>query len=288
MATPTKQQNDETQATVDTIIHGAPYRIAFEDLDFLAGDDLRPVRLQLEFLKPEWYLRQHKIRSTIVVFGSARILAPDVAREQLDTLLRAPRHGDAEWEQATQRARKQLAYSRYYEEARSFGERVSRQFQQEHRRDFVVITGGGPGIMEAANRGAHDIGARTIGLNITLPYEQVPNPYVSPELCFQFHYFALRKMHFLLRAKALVAFPGGFGTMDELFDALTLVQTRKMAAMPIILIGREFWSRAIDFDMLVEEGMIARRDRELFKIVDSTDEAVDILAEFYHHAPPPD
>jgi uncharacterized protein (TIGR00730 family) len=241
--------------------------------------------LQLELLKPEHYLRRHDIRSTVVVFGSARILPPNVARQRLDNLLqRQAASGDRNLDAAVAQARKEHHYSAYYEEARRFAQILSRKFQVEGCREFVVVTGGGPGIMEAANRGSHDIGMRSVGLNIALPREQAPNPYISPELCFQFRYFALRKMHFLLRAKALVAFPGGYGTLDELFEALTLVQTGKIARIPIVLVGTSFWRRAVDFEFLVEEGMISREDADLFHTVDSAEAAVDLLCSFYQRS----
>lgn len=264
------------------------YRLASEDLEFLAKDDLRPLRLQLELLKPEWYLRQEDVRSTIVVFGSARILPPEVAGKRVAQLEAAVRDkpDDPQLRSELGRAHRQQAYSRYYEEARQFSAFVSRRFQEEGRRDFVVVTGGGPGIMEAANRGAREADARSIGFNITLPHEQAPNPFVSPELCFQFRYFAIRKMHFLLRAKALVAFPGGYGTMDELFEVLTLIQTGKIAPMPVVLIGRDFWTRAIDFDFLVEEGVVDPDDIALFQIVDHGEQAVQIVHDFYGGRPP--
>lgn len=264
------------------------YRLASEDLEFLAKDDLRPLRLQLELLKPEWYLRQEDVRSTIVVFGSARILSPEIAGRRVAELEAAVRQNpdDPQLRSELGQARKRQTYSRYYEEARQFSAFVSRRFQQEGRRDFVVVTGGGPGIMEAANRGAHEAGARSIGFNITLPHEQAPNAFVSPELCFRFRYFAIRKMHLLLRAKALVVFPGGFGTMDELFEVLTLIQTGKIARMPVVLIGRDFWSRAIDFDFLVEEGVIERNDIALFQIVECSAQAVQIVHDFYGGRPP--
>jgi len=278
----------ECEALVRAIMESPSYRLAYEDLDFLTSDDLRPLRLQLELLKPERYLRRHNIHSTIVVFGSARLLPPAQARARLAGL--DERAGAQSEDPALMaeivRSRKQLEYARYYEEARRFAEIVSRHFQQQQRRDFVAVTGGGPGIMEAANRGAHDAGGRSIGLNITLPHEQAPNPYVSPELCFRFRYFGLRKMHFLLRAKALVAFPGGYGTLDELFEVLTLVQTGKVARIPIVLFGRDFWRRVVDFDFLVEEGMIGVADAELFAIVDTAEEAVAVLHDFYQGIPP--
>ena len=259
-----------------------------EDIEFLASDDLRPLRLQLEMLKPERQLRRHKVRSTVVVFGSARLVPEPQARAQLAVLEQRSRAQPTDPMLAVQiaQARKRLDYARYYEEARRFAEIVSRRFQQEQRRDFVVVTGGGPGIMQAANRGAHDAGARSIGLNITLPHEQAPNPFISPELCFRFHYFGLRKMHFLLRARALVAFPGGYGTLDELFEVLTLVQTGKVPRVPIVLVGAAFWRRAIDFDFLVEEGLIDAEDVRLFAVVETAQEIVAVLQAFYGGVPP--
>lgn len=280
--------DSEREALVRAIHESPSYRLAHEDPDFLTSDDLRPVRLQLELLKPERYLRQHNIHSTIVVFGSARLQSPAQARAQLKALEQGAggQSGDPALQAEIARARKQLEYARYYDEARRFADIVSRRFQQQQRRDFVVVTGGGPGIMEAANRGAYEAGAHSIGLNITLPHEQAPNPFISPELCFQFRYFGLRKMHFLLRAKALVSFPGGYGTLDELFETLTLVQTGKVERMPIVLVGERFWRRAIDFEFLVEEGLISRRDLDLFTIVDSADDAVAVLQDFYKGVPP--
>lgn len=287
-ATGVSASDTERDALSQAISASPSYRLAYEDPDFLGSDDLRPLRLQLELSKPEYYLRQHNIQSTIVVFGSARLLPPDQARAQLETLQQAAgeQARDAALERGIFRARKQLEYARYYDEARRLSAIVSRHFQQHQRKDFVVMTGGGPGIMEAANRGAHDVGAHSIGLNITLPQEQAPNPFISPELCFQFRYFALRKMHFLLRAKGLVAFPGGYGTLDELFETLTLVQTRKIEPMPIVLVGKRFWRRLVDFEFLVEEGMISRIDLDLFSIVDCADEAVAVLRDFYRGVPP--
>jgi uncharacterized protein (TIGR00730 family) len=278
----TRQVDSEGTAS---ITDSPAYRLAFEDVDFLHDPDLRPVRLQLELLKPEKHLREHRIRSTIVVFGSARIPAPDVGDDD-QASSSDDRPADTTKPRNEIAARRRVVYGRYYDEARRFAQIVSRRFQEAARRDFVIVTGGGPRIMEAANRGAADVGGRSVALNITLPHEQAPNPFVTPDLCFRFHYFALRKMHFLLRAKALVAFPGGFGTFDELFEALTLVQTRKIAPMPIVLIGDAFWRRAVNFDFLVEEGMIAPSDVELFHIVDSADEAIKVLYEFYGGVPP--
>jgi uncharacterized protein (TIGR00730 family) len=240
------------------------YRLAFADLDFLLRDELRPVRLQLEQLKPEMLLREHRIDSTIVVFGSARILAPEAAA----TPPRAP--GCV------------LDPERTYAAAREFARLVSRA-GQEHgpTRRFVIMTGGGPGVMEAANRGAHDVGAESIGLNIVLPHEQAPNSYITPELCFQFHYFAIRKLHFMLRARALVCFPGGYGTLDELFEALNLVQTGKAEPMPILLFDERYWRRIIDFEAMVEEGVIAPADLQLFRYVESAEAAWRTICAHY-------
>jgi uncharacterized protein (TIGR00730 family) len=230
--------------------------------------------MQLELLKPELVQQEHGIRSTIVIFGSARIPPRDVAEQALAA---AEAVGDAA---AIARARTQLRMSRYYEEARRFARLVT---EASRRLDppIYVVTGGGPGIMEAGNRGAYEAGGKSIGLNIVLPHEQEPNPYVTPELCFLFHYFGLRKMHFLIRSIALVCFPGGFGTMDELFEVLTLVQTGKCRKRPILLFGREFWSRLINFDVLVESGMISPDDVHLFQYVESAEEAWQLISETY-------
>ena len=274
---------EERKRLVERILASPTYKLAFEDLEFLREDDLRPVRLQLELLKPERQLYRHHIKTTVVVFGSARVPSPEAAAPELAELERRAKTEEMTegLESALQKARKRVLYSVYYDEARKFGRLISERFQEEHKRHFVVITGGGPGIMEAANRGAHDVGCRSVGLNIEIPHEQEPNPYITPELCFFFHYFALRKMHFMMRARALVAFPGGFGTLDELTDALTLIQTKKIEPMPIILIGEEYWKRVLDFDFLVEEGMIAEHDAKLVTFLDRAEDAVQYIEEFY-------
>jgi len=255
------------------------YRLAFDDPEFLLRDELRPVRLQLELLKPELIQKEERIESTVVFFGSARIPDPETAERELRILEgeAGRRNEPAVWKQL-ERNRKILGNSRYYEHARTLARLISSECQCNDRRTLVVITGGGGGIMEAANRGAQDAGAKSIALNIVLPHEQYPNPYVPPELSFRFHYFAVRKMHFLMRARALVAFPGGFGTLDELFETLTLVQTHKMKRIPILLFGREFWDRVINFHVLVEEGTIAPGDVNLFQFVESAEEAWSILS----------
>ena len=260
--------------------YGGPesaYRLAFTDQDFLLREELRPVRMQLELLKPELVQQERGIESTIVIFGSARILPEDVARERV---AEAEAGGDPA---ALARARMQLEMSRYYEEARAFAALVTRRSASLDA-PIHVVTGGGPGVMEAGNRGAHEAGGESIGLNIVLPHEQEPNPYITPELCFQFHYFALRKMHFLIRSIALVCFPGGFGTLDELFEVMTLQQTGKIRRRPILLFGRAFWERLVDFDHLVDTGMISEADKGLFHYVETAEEAWTALATHYGFA----
>jgi len=259
------------------------YELAFLDHEFLLHKSLRSVRLQLELLKPELSQQKLKIESTIVVFGSARVLAPEVAKQQLkeaqQNLKQHP--SQTRYQQAVEVAKKNLAKSRLYQETERFSQLVSERCQKNRQRHFVIVTGGGPGIMEAANRGAHRVKAKSIGLNIVLPYEQAPNPYISPELCFQFHYFAVRKMHFLIRARALVCLPGGYGTLDELFEALTLLQTKKIKPIPLLLFSKNYWSKLINFNLLVSEGMISADDLKFFHYVESAEEAWQIIAEFY-------
>ena len=250
------------------------YRLAFTDTEFLLREELRPVRMQLELLKPELVQQEMGIQSTIVMFGSARIKPPDEALHALQ----AARVGCDEAD--IKRAENVVAMSHFYEEARRFAA-IATDRSRAHDSPIYVVTGGGPGIMEAGNRGAHDVGGKSIGLNIVLPHEQAPNPYITPELCFQFHYFALRKMHFLMRSIALVCFPGGFGTLDELFETITLVQTGKSRKRPILLFGRTFWQRLIDFDYLVETGMVSIGDLALFRFVETAEEAWEALATHY-------
>jgi hypothetical protein len=275
---PTNQQRTPQQSSPSFIL-------AYEDEDFLRRPELRPVRMQLELLKPEMILAEQNVRSTIVVFGSTQITERPAALERLaaarQALTASP--DDPALARAVARAERLLAKCDYYDAAREFG-RISSCCQLDGRCDYVVMTGGGPGIMEAANRGACDAGAKSIGLNITLPQEQHPNQYITPELCFQFHYFALRKMHFLLRAKALVVFPGGFGTMDELFEVLTLRQTSRMQEIPVILFGRAYWEKVINFQFLADEGVIADEHLKLIQFAESAQEAWDIIARFHNHA----
>ncbi|MBN1442918.1 MAG: LOG family protein [Planctomycetes bacterium] len=260
------------------------YVLAYTDEDFLMRTELRPVRLQLELLKAEIIQQEEEVGTTFVIFGSSRILEPERARRRLaeaeEALARDP--DNPEQVEEVRILRRMEASSRYYEEARKLARLVSKSHSDSGRNHFVVCTGGGPGIMEAANRGAHDVGSKSIGLNIVLPFEQAPNPYISPELCFQFHYFAVRKMHFLMRACALIAFPGGFGTFDELFETLTLIQTGKIAPMPLLLFSREFWSQAVNFDFLIEEGVISPDDVHLFHYVETAEEAWQFVADFYN------
>ncbi len=256
------------------------YRLAYKDLDFLLRDELRPVRLQLELLKPELILQEHGIEHTIVIFGSTRIPEPTVARKVLEES-----EGNARKDPTNESlalrvriARSLFEKSKYYEEARKLASLISKSNKVSDNSKYVVVTGGGPGIMEAANRGAHEVGAESIGLNIVLPFEQKPNEYITPELCFQFHYFAIRKMHFLMRARALVVFPGGFGTLDELFETLTLIQTKKIKPIPVLMFGRKFWEKVINFEALIEEGTISPEDLHLFQYVESAEEAWELIS----------
>src|SRR5690606_31930279 len=242
------------------------YRLAWDDLDFLTHRDLRPVRLQLELLKAEMHLAERGIRSTVVLFGGARI----------------PEPGGKAWAARNEvQERNLLANARYDDEARKFARLCSEYSARSYHREFVIVTGGGPGVMEAGNRGAADVGAPSIGLSIVLPHEQAPNHYVTPDLCFNFHYFAIRKMHFLMRAKAIAVFPGGFGTMDELFESLTLIQTGRMERVPLLLFGKEFWERVVDLDYLAEQGTISPGDSDLLIRVDTAEEAWEAIREFY-------
>lgn len=259
------------------------YELAFLDHDFLLHKSLRSVRLQLELLKPELSQQKLRIESTIVVFGGSRIPDHETAKKQLKQAQQKLKKNPASttYKHAIKTAKKELEKSKYYQEAQRFGQIVSKCCQKNRRRHFVIVTGGGPGIMEAANRGAQEVKAKSIGLNIVLPYEQSPNAYISPELCFQFHYFAIRKMHFLIRARALVCFPGGYGTLDELFEALTLLQTKKIKPIPLLLFGKKYWSKLFNFKILVDEGMINPGDLKLFQYVESAEEAWKIIAKFY-------
>jgi uncharacterized protein (TIGR00730 family) len=266
---------------VRELLASPTYRQADKDLDFLDSEDTRGVRLQIDYSKAELELRRRGVEHTIVVFGSTRIREPAAAARRVraiqEQLSASP--GDAELQRLLAIAERLHAKSRYYDVARELGRLVGGCGSDGIDCRLLLMTGGGPGVMEAANRGAHDIGAPSAGLNISLPREQFPNPYMSPDLCFRFHYFAMRKLHFLLRARALVAFPGGYGTFDEVFETLTLVQSRTIAPVPVVLVGEEYWRRAVDFDFLVDEGVIEREDRELFWFAESAGEVwTSILA----------
>ena len=255
------------------------YKLAFQDSEFLLREDLRPVRFQLELLKPELLLNEADIGSTFVFYGSARIPPPELA----DALVAAATNAE---QQAV--AERLKAKARYYEVARKLARLASRcGCDEEGKRHFVICSGGGPSIMEAANRGAFEEGQESIGLNIVLPHEQLPNRYVTPDLSFQFHYFALRKMHFLLRARAVAVFPGGYGTFDELFELLTLVQTGKVRPLPILLFGRDYWNRVVNFEAMVEEGVIAPHDLDLIHWSEEAEEAWDFVLRFYAEHPSP-
>lgn len=257
---------DSAKHVPDTPQTRAPaYRLAFADDEFLCRDELRPVRLQLELLKPEMILDERGINSTIVLFGGARI--PEPAKKE------------------TARTKTLADLSVFYDEAREFARLMTLQSMQSYGRENVIVTGGGPGVMEAGNRGAMDAGGASIGLNIVLPHEQAPNEYVTPELCFNFHYFAIRKMHFLMRARAICVFPGGFGTLDEMFEALTLIQTGRMNRVPFLLFGKEFWTKIINWDALSDAGTISAEDLDLFRFVDTAQEAIDVIENWNTNTP---
>jgi uncharacterized protein (TIGR00730 family) len=277
-------EDPDAPARLKAILASESYLLAEQDLGFLARDEARGVRLQIEYLKPETLLQEHAVRDTVVVYGSTRIQEPDAARRSVEALRQAleadPRNAILMRKLAV--GERILAKSRYYEIARELGRLVGSSRDGDGSRSRLVITtGGGPGIMEAANRGAFDVGAKSVGLNINLPHEQYPNPYITPDLCFRFHYFALRKMHLLQRAKALVAFPGGYGTLDELFEVLTLVQTRKIKPVPIVLVGEAYWGRAVDVEFLADEGVIDAEDRELFWFAETADEIWNSILDWY-------
>lgn len=244
------------------------YRLAYVDTDFLCREELRPIRLQLELLKTEMALTERGINSTVVMFGGARI----------------PEPGGKAWAARNETQKRNLEQSSiYYEEARKFARLCTDYGAKSGHLEYVVVTGGGPGVMEAGNRGAADVEGPSIGLNIVLPHEQAPNPYVTPELSFNFHYFAIRKMHFLMRAKAVVIFPGGFGTLDELFETLTLIQTKRMAPIPLILFGEKFWRSVVNFEFLADFGTIAPEDMELLHFAETADDAWNIISAYYEH-----
>jgi uncharacterized protein (TIGR00730 family) len=249
-------------------MENASYRLAYTDEEFISRDELRAVRLQLEWLKPDLVQEEHNINSTVAIFGGSRFQEPGIKSKSIGTERYVKQDSIAQNIQNN---------SSYYQMARSLAQKITRLSLQHDGHEFVVVTGGGPGIMEAANRGASDIGGKSIGLNIVLPFEQKPNPYITPDLCFQFHYFAVRKMHFLKRAKGLVVFPGGFGTLDELFEILTLIPTKKIKPVPVVLVGKEYWKSLINLEFLIDQGAIAAEDVALIQWANSDDEAFDYL-----------
>ena len=279
------KDNHDAQAgkRVEAILNNPGYRQADQDVDFLNQNETRGVRLQIDYQKAETLLEKAGIEHSIVLFGSARLLPRSLAQKRLnayeDSLNDDPNNKHLQKEVAT--ARRQLENSKYYDEAREFGKLVGNSGGGPCDCRLTLFTGGGPGLMEAANRGAFDVGAKSVGLNISLPFEQLPNSYIAPELCFRFHYFAMRKLHFVKRAKALVAFPGGFGTLDELFGLLTLVQTGKVEPVPIVLVGKDYWKQVLDFDFLVNDGFIEEEDRELFTITDTAHDAWNAILRWY-------
>jgi uncharacterized protein (TIGR00730 family) len=284
------EEDPDSAKRIQAILESPSYREADEDVQFLQSDEARGLRLQLDYLKPQLLLDQHDIRQTIVVFGGTRIQEPAAATRKVAELRTALAADPTNRELAgrLQIEERLLAKSLYYDVAREFGRLVSQNGKgSRNASPLVVVTGGGPGIMEAANRGAFDIGAKTIGLNIHLPHEQYPNPYITPELCFRFHYFALRKLHFLMRAKALVAFPGGYGTLDELFETLALVQTRTIKPVPVVLVGERYWRQAFNVDFLVDEGVIDAEDRELFWFAETAQDIWDGIVRWHEDAGAP-
>ena len=275
--------SDAAAANRLEILKSPSYQLAEVDVDFLGRKENRPLRMQLELLKTETLLREHQIDATVVVFGGTQIMpreqAEAVLHEATQNAKEAP--GDPKVMRALERAKRIMAKSHFYDEAREFAQIVSTAATAKGKQKLVIMTGGGPGVMEAANRGAFEAGAMSVGLNIDLPHEQEPNPYITPDLCFQFHYFAMRKFHFVLRAAALVVFPGGYGTLDELFDTLCLRQTRRMQQIPVILYGREYWDGIINFQKLADEGVVDDEDLKLIDYAETPQQAWDIIAKFH-------
>ncbi|MEN4044912.1 MULTISPECIES: TIGR00730 family Rossman fold protein [Sulfurimonas] len=278
-----QEEDPQSLELIKTIMQSPTYAMAEEDKEFINSYEARGVRLELDYLKPELQMNKHGIEHTIVVFGSARIVEKETAMKRLsaigEMLQKKPNNRDLLHELYV--AERMVGKSIYYDDARKFGQLVGKSGKSAEDCRVTVMTGGGPGIMEAANRGAYDVGAKSIGLNIKLPHEQYPNPYITPDLCFLFHYFAIRKLHFLNRAKALVIYPGGFGTFDELFETLTLIQTRKSQTIPVVLVGKSYWNKAIDFEFLKDEGVIAPQDTEIITFADNAEEAWEYILSWH-------
>lgn len=276
-------KDNQQQQLVKNLLDSQTYKVAEEDERFIKSYESRGIRLELDYLKAELIMNSFGIKHTIVVFGSSRIREKRVAKEIVESLQEELKQNpnSEELQQKVDSAQKLLEKSFYYDDAREFGKLVALKGRNLDNCPVIIATGGGPGIMEAANRGAYDVGAKSAGFNIDLPKEQFPNPYITPELCFQFHYFAIRKLHFINRAKALVIYPGGFGTLDELFETLTLIQTKKTEKIPIVLISKDYWSKAVNFEFLIEQGAISRKDAEIFKIVENAEEAWKCIVNWY-------
>ena len=278
-----KDEDPKSLELIKTIMKSPTYTLAEKDEAFMHSYEARGIRLELDYLKAELKMKEYGIEHTVVVFGSARIVERETALKKLQEVqdLMREKKDDRGLLRELYIAERMVGKSIYYEDARKFGQLVGKSGKTVEDCSVTIVTGGGPGIMEAANRGAYDVGAKSIGLNIKLPHEQYPNPYITPDLCFLFHYFAVRKLHFLNRAKALVVYPGGFGTFDELFETLTLIQTRKTDEIPIILIGENYWSKAIDFEFLKDEGVIAPGDLDIFIFADNADEAWEAILSWH-------
>lgn len=276
-------EQETLEQRLQEIMDHPSYRLAYLDDDFIQSEELRPIRLQLELLKPEMFMDERGIQSTVVVFGGTQVQPKEIAEQMMaDAIALIAKDPESATAQRTMiRAERCLSKVRYYEECREFGHLVTAYNKQFRDGEFIIKTGGGPGIMEAANRGAYEAGGKSMALNITLPFEQTPNSYITPGMCFQFNYFAIRKMHFLLRAKALVCFPGGFGTLDELFTSLTLRQTGRMQAIPIILYSKEYWDKFIDFQFLADEGVISDKHLDLFQFCETPEETWKVITEFH-------
>lgn len=274
-----QEEDPQSLKLIQKIMNSPTYTMAEEDQEFLDSYETRGIRLELDYLKAELKMKKYGIAHTIVVFGSARIIEKETAMKRLSTVQKMlkKKPNDREILHELYVAERMVGKSIYYDDARKLGQLVGKSGKSSQDCYITIMTGGGPGIMEAANRGAHDVGAKSIGLNIKLPHEQYPNPYITPDLCFLFHYFAIRKLHFLARAKALVIYPGGFGTFDELFETLTLIQTRKTEIIPIVLIGKSYWNKAINFEFLQDEGVIAPQDLDIFIFADNAEEAWEYI-----------
>jgi uncharacterized protein (TIGR00730 family) len=280
------REDPKASKLVKQLMESPTYRLAEEDHDFMKSYEARGIRLEIDYLKAELAMAKFGVEGTIVVFGSARISEHKTSMAKLKAIQKKveANPNDHALLRELAIAERMVEKSLYYDDARMFGRYVGLSGKGPEDSRIILMTGGGPGIMEAANRGSYDVGARSIGLNIRLPHEQYPNPYITPELCFQFHYFAIRKLHFFLRSKALVVYPGGFGTLDELFEILTLIQTRKTHPIPVVMVGASYWHKLINFDFLIEEGVIAPEDLNIFKIVDSAEEAWDYIIAWYEES----